>query len=105
MNAAPKDSTGGGIKSAVELAMERYAAAQATPVSARQKERLAEIDAEARAKTAEAEILYDQRTVAARQAGAAEQVAEIDRERAARLTEIRAKAEQEKDRVRAGEGS
>ncbi len=106
MNSTPKDTAAaGGIKSAVELAMERYASADTPQVSARQKERLAEIDAAARAKTAEVEILYAQRVAAARQAGSAEQSAEIEQERAARLGEIRAKADREKARVRAGEAS
>ena len=95
----------GGIKSALELAMERMQQKQGdiVPLTHDQKLAIAEIEAETKAKVAEEEIM-SQRRLAAAQAGedpeAPRRVAEETRAEIARLRE---RGERRKEKVRRGE--
>jgi hypothetical protein len=94
------------MKSAYELAMERLAQADpeaARPLTAEQKQRLAEIDRVYRGKIAEREIFLRQqldKALAAQQFDEADKVREQIAREKARLEEER---DEEKERVRRGQ--
>jgi len=93
-----------GIKSAVELALERLARNQGpvSPLSAEQKQALAEVESRARAQLAETEILMASRLAAARASGEPAQLAEVEEQLRADRERIRRRAEDEKERIRRG---
>ena len=92
------------VKTALELALERFQAAgggAAAPLSDEQKRELADIDREAAAKIAEQEILFKSRIGAALAAGNAEEAAKLRDQLATELRRIRERAEARKEEVRA----
>ncbi len=98
------DAKGSGIKSAVELAMERLAQknGRLTPLSTAQKQALAEVDSRARAKIAETEILMQERLAAARATGDPAKIEEVEGQLRTDLDRIRRRAEDDKERIRRG---
>ena len=92
----------GAIKSSYDLAMERLNREKgaARKLSEQQKESLAEAERKARARLAEAEILFDGQMAAARAAGDQARMAEIEAARAHRLSRLRQEGEDEKNRIR-----
>ena len=89
------------MKSAYELAMERFAQAESGPaLSAEQKEELAAIDRETQAKVAEQEILVRSRLQAAAAAGNMEEAVKLRDELATELRRLRERGEAKKDEVR-----
>ncbi len=89
------------MKSAYELAMERFAQADTGPaLSAEQKAELAAIDRETQAKIAEQEILMKSRLQAAAAAGNMEEAIKIRDELAPELRRLRERGEAKKDEVR-----
>jgi hypothetical protein len=92
------------MKSAYELAMERLAKSDpsAKPLSAAQKERLAEIDRVYKGKLAEREIFLKQKLEAALVSGKPDEVAEVEKQIASERARFEEEREAEKDRVRAG---
>ena len=93
------------MKSAYELAMERFGQTGAGPaLSAEQKQEIAEIDRETQAKIAEQEILLKSRIQAAAAAGNLEEAAKLHEELTAELRRLRERGEAKKDEVRKREG-
>lgn len=89
------------MKSAYELAMERFAQADTGPaLSTEQKEELAAIDRETQAKIAEQEILVKSRFQAAVAAGNMEEAIKLRAELATELRRLRERGEAKKDEVR-----
>lgn len=89
------------MRSAYELAMERFARAESGPaLSAEQKEELAAIDRETQAKIAEQEILMKSRLQAAVAAGNMEEAVKIREEMATELRRLRERGEAKKEEVR-----
>ena len=98
------DAKASGMKSALELAMERLEQkdGKIAPLSTAQKQALAEVDSRAKAKTAETEILMQQRLAAARASGAPAQIEEVEGQLRTDLNRIRRRAEDDKERIRRG---
>ncbi|MFT3829631.1 MAG: hypothetical protein QM691_07995 [Opitutaceae bacterium] len=92
------------MKSAYELAMERLKAAEpdTAPLSAEQKERLAELDARYKAKIAEREIFLQKAYNEALERGEAEEVVKIRQQMANEKSRLEDEREAEKERVRRG---
>jgi hypothetical protein len=89
------------MKSAYELAMERFGQAGAGPaLSAEQKREIAEIDRETQAKIAEQEILLRSRIQAAAAAGNLEEAVKLRDELATETRRLRERGETKKDEVR-----
>ncbi len=101
--ADPKGS--GGIKSALELAMERMRQKQGeiVPLTHEQKAAIAEIEAETKAKVAEQEIMAQERVRAAYAGGDAEAARKVEEEIQAEIARIRERGERKKEKVRRGE--
>jgi hypothetical protein len=97
-----KGKQSGGMKSALELAMERMQKSEGeiVPLTAGQKAAIAEIEAEAKAKVAEVEIMSRQHAQAAAAAGDAEAARKIEEERTAEIARIRDRAAVKKRKVR-----
>jgi uncharacterized protein YecT (DUF1311 family) len=91
-----------GMKSAYELAMERLDKTQgkSAPLTAEQKQQIADIESRARADTAQLEIMMQQRSAEARSKGEGEKLEELERQRVAELARIRDRAETEKAKIR-----
>ena len=94
------------MKSAYELAMERFAQSESAgpPLTEEQKLEIAAIDREMQAKIAEQEILSKSRIQAALTAGNAEDAARLRDEMAIEVRRIRERAESKKDEVRRQKG-
>jgi hypothetical protein len=89
------------MKTAYELAMERFARAETGPaLSAEQKEELAAIDRETQARIAEQEILMKSRLQAAAAAGNMEEAVKIREEMGTELRRLRERGEAKKEEVR-----
>ena len=88
----------------MELALERLAqkGGAPAPLNAAQKEALAEVDARARAKVAETEILMQERLATARAAGDPAKLADVEGQLRTDLDRIRRRAEDDKERIRRG---
>ena len=101
------EPTKSGLKSALDLAMERLAQkeGQLVQLTDEQKKALAEIGQKAKAKLAEVEIMFQQRVDKAR-AGDPEKVEQeiqkIQSELAIEREHIRSQEEREKERIRKG---
>lgn len=97
-----KEKAGPGLKSALDLAMARLDREEGAvePLTDGQKEALAEIDSQARARIAELEILMGDRMAAARSKGDAEEVRKLEDQRSAEMAKLRDRAERDKARVR-----
>ena len=92
------------MKSAYELAMERLKAAEpdATPLTAEQKERLAELDARYKAKIAERDIFLRKAYDEALERGEAEEIVKIRQQMTSERARFEDEREAEKERVRRG---
>ncbi len=92
------------MKSAYELAMERLKAAEpdVAPLSAEQKERLAELEARYKAKIAEREIFLQKAYNEALERGEAEEVVKIRQQMTNEKARLEDEREAEKERVRRG---
>jgi len=99
----PKGS--GGIKSALELAMERMRQKQGdiVPLTHEQKAAITEIEAETKAKVAEQEIMTQERLRAAYAGGDAEAARKVEEEIKAEIARIRERGERKKEKIRRGE--
>jgi uncharacterized Zn finger protein (UPF0148 family) len=99
---AKKSDAAPGIKSALELAMERMKAkeGEVVPLTHEQKAAIAEIEAETRAKVAEEEILGRDRIAAARASGDAEALRTAEEEIAGEIARLRERGETRKGRIR-----
>ena len=98
-------STPQSLKSALDLAMERLAQRDGTParLTDAQKAALAEVDRKTKAKLAEREILGSDRL--AKAGDDPEKVEPIKAEQRVEMKKIRARAEEEKERIRKGAAS
>jgi len=101
--ADPKGS--GGIKSALELALERMSQKQGdiVPLTHEQKAAIAEIEAETTAKVAEQEIMTQERLRAAYAGGDAEAARKVEEGIKAEIARIRERGERKKEKIRRGE--
>ena len=92
------------MKSAYELAMERLAKSEpaARPLTAAQKDRLAEIDRVYQGKIAEREIFLKQQLNLALAAKKFDEADQIKKQAAGERARLEEEREVEKDRVRAG---
>lgn len=99
------EPTGKSLKSALDLAMERLAQRDGTlaRLSAAQKAALAEVDRKTKAKLAEREILGSDRLAKAGEDP--EKIEPIKAEQRAEIGKIKARAEEEKERIRKGAAS
>jgi vacuolar-type H+-ATPase subunit I/STV1 len=97
----------GGMKSALELAMERLKAKEGdvVPLTHDQKAAIAEIDAETKAKVAEEEIMGRERLRAAAAAGDPAALVKAQEEIAGEIARLRERGETKKRKVRKGEGA
>ena len=95
----------GGIKSALELALERMQQKQGdiVPLTHDQKLAIAEIEAETKAKVAEEEIMSQERLRAASASGDAEAARKVDEEIRGEIARLRERGESKKAKVRKGE--
>ncbi|NKB24586.1 MAG: hypothetical protein GKR87_09495 [Kiritimatiellae bacterium] len=91
-----------GVKSALELAMERLDAqvGKVPPLSEEQKEAIAQIENETKAKVAEVELVMDPKIGEARKVGAQDNVQELEASRLEQITKARAEGEKKKSDVR-----
>lgn len=90
------------MKSAYELAMERLDLSQGkrAPLTAEQKQKIAEVESRAKADAAQLEIMMKQRVADARSKGEGEKLEEWERQRVVELARIRDRAEAEKAKIR-----
>ncbi len=91
------------MKSAYELAMERLAKSDPTadkPLTAEQKDRLAEIDRLYKGKIAEREIFLQQKLDEAMAAGKYEEIEQVRKQIASERSRFEEEREEEKERVR-----
>ena len=95
----------GGIKSALELAMERMQRNEGdlVPLTHDQKLAIAEIEAETKAKVAEEEIMSQERLRAAYASGDAEAARKVEDEIRGEIARLRERGESRKAKVRKGE--
>ena len=95
----------GGIKSALELALERMRQKQGdiVPLTHEKKAAIAEIEAETTAKVAEEEIMTQERLRIAYAGGDAEAARKVEEEIKAEIARIRERGERKKEKVRRGE--
>jgi multidrug resistance efflux pump len=95
----------GGIKSSLELALERMQQKQGdlVPLTHDQKLAIAEIEAETRAKVAEEEIMSRERLEAARASGDAEAARAAAEEIQREIARLRERGESKKEKIRRGE--
>jgi hypothetical protein len=100
------DNKKSGMKSAFDLAMERLEKrdGKLAALSQEQKKALAEVANKAKAKTAEIEIMFEQKQQAACAGGKPEEIEEVERQKRSELDRIRRQAEEEKERIRQGQG-
>lgn len=98
-------TTDKGLKSALDLAMERLAQRDGAPtkLTDAQKVALAEVDRKTKAKLAEREILARDRLIKA--GDDPDQVEPIKAEQRAEIAKIKNRAEEEKERIRKGAAS
>lgn len=95
------------MKSAYELAMERLAKSDpdaAKPLTAEQKDRLAEIDRLYKGKIAEREIFLKQKLDEAMAGGKMEEVQEVQKQISSERARLEEEREDEKERVRRSTG-
>lgn len=94
-----------GLKSALDLAMERLGGGGGAPrtLSDEQKRAIADIEKQAKAKIAEIEILMGKRIGEAREKGDAEELQKIEEQKRVDVARVRDRAESDKERVRDGQ--
>jgi len=92
------------IKSAFDLAMERLDKrnGKMATLTAEQKRAIAETESKAKAKTAEVEIMFQQKLSTAQATNDPAQLEEVERQKRSELDKIRRQAEDEKERIRRG---
>lgn len=95
----------GGVKTALELAMERMQQKQGdvVPLTHDQKLAIAEIEAETKAKVAEEEIMSQERLRAAYANGDAEAARKVEEEIRAEIARLRERGKSRKAKIRRGE--
>jgi hypothetical protein len=93
-----------GMKSAVELALERMRKTEGdlVPLTHEQKAAIAEVEAETKAKVAEEEILSRDRIAAARASGDPEALRKVEEETAGEIARLRERGETKKRKIRHG---
>ncbi|HPA18447.1 MAG TPA: hypothetical protein PLU30_11925 [Verrucomicrobiae bacterium] len=98
------DGKDSGIKSAFDLAMARLEKrdGKMATLSDEQKRAIAEVESKARAKTAEAEIMFQQKRRSVQDTGDSSQIEEVERQLRSELDKINRQAEAEKERIRRG---
>jgi hypothetical protein len=103
--AKKKPDAAPGIKSALDLALERMQAKQGdvVPLTHDQKAAIAEIEAETRAKVAEEEIMAAGRLQAAYATGDAEAARTLDEQIKGEIARLRERGERKKEKIRRGE--
>lgn len=94
-----------GIKSALEIAMERLEKQGDSPrtLSGEQKAALLAVEQKLRARIAEEEILTGQKLAEARSRGESEEAAQIESRKNDAVARLKREAEREKERIRGGE--
>ena len=99
------DKKSSGIKSALELAMERMQQKQGdvVPLTHDQKLAIGEIEAETKAKVAEEEIMSRARLQAARASGDPEAARKAEEEVQAEIARLRERGERKKEKIRRGD--
>lgn len=99
---AAKQKSSGGLKSALDIALERLGQGTAfdRKLTDEQKKALAEIERQAQAKIAEIEILWGQRIASARASGDEEKALTLEEEKRQEIARIRARAEEDRTRIR-----
>lgn len=102
--ATKKQDQAPGLKSALDLAMERLEKkdGRAAALTAEQKSALAEVERAVQAKLAETEIMLNQSLAAARARGDAEEAAKLEEQKRSEFARIRRRGEDDKDRIRSG---
>ena len=102
---AKKHDEAPGMKSALDLALERLKAKEGdiVPLTHEQKAAIAEVEAETRAKVAEQEIMAAERLRAAYAGGDADAARQLDEQIKAEIARIRERGERKKEKVRRGE--
>lgn len=99
-----KGKDGKGIKSALELAMEKFGAEEdRRKLTEEQKYRLAEVDRELNARIAEIEIMSAGNIARSREMGEAEAAEELERRKASEIGRASRQAEVKKKKIRTGE--
>jgi hypothetical protein len=88
------------MKSAYELAMERMGGGDDNPLTDEQKEKIAEIDSKYKAKIAERKIFLEKNLSDAEAQGNTDEIEMIRRQLNDEITEIEAKCEIDKDKIR-----
>ena len=96
------DKQTAGLKSALDLAMERLEKknGKIAALSAEQKKAIAEIDGQMKAKIAELEILRNKEIAEARAKGDPEEIKKLEEQKLHDIGKARSQAESDKDRVR-----
>jgi hypothetical protein len=95
---------GGGLKSAYELAMARLDErhGKLAVLSDEQKREIAEAESRLKAGLAELEIMLSRRIDEARAAGDAEQLKQLEEQKATETRRLRERCESDKERIRRG---
>ena len=88
------------MKSAYELAMERLGGGDDNPLNDEQKRRISDIDARYKAKIAERKIFLEKNLSDAKSQGNDEEIELIRRQLNDEISELEAKSEAEKDKIR-----
>jgi hypothetical protein len=88
------------MKSSYELAMERMGGGDDNPLSNEQKEKIADIDSKYKAKIAERKIFLEKNLNDAQAQGNADEIDLIRRQLNDEISELEAKSEAEKDKIR-----
>lgn len=98
------DAKKSGLKSAFALAMDRLEKrdGKIAALTADQRSAIAEVESKAKAKTAEIEIMFQQKRNAAQATNDPAQIEEVERQRRSELDRILRQTEEEKDRIRGG---
>lgn len=100
-----EEKEGKGLKSALDLAMERFGddRKNEVPLTDEQKRRIAEIEQETKARIAEIEIVTGQEAAAAGESGDGEKKNSLEERMRSEIGKARERAEVKKERVRRGE--
>ena len=96
------DKQTAGLKSALDLAMERLEKknGKIAALSTEQKKAIAEIEGQMKAKVAEIEILRNKELAEARAKGDPEEIRKLEEQKLFDIGKVRSQAESEKERVR-----
>jgi hypothetical protein len=102
MSETSKGRASGGLKSALDIALERLGQGSAFDhkLTEEQKKALGDVERQSQAKIAEVEILMGQRVAAARAGGDEEAALKLEEEKRREISRIRARAEEDRERIR-----